>query len=912
MLTHNPGSYPFNGNTNDESGHGYNLTNYGAVLTTDRFGDPQSAYYFNGTSSLSIPFSPTSALFPPNGPLSISLWFNSSNNQANVIQMLVCGAAYPEIDTLYGYEIYLGYGGINFFIPGFNILTSFSVTDGKWHNAVAILDDIGTMYLYVDGALAGQESTSGVILYDTSAEVPFVIGASYNGTEGLTGDIDDIRIYNRALTTSEVNELYTGTALGGGTTYVWEYVRIGDCADRDTRGSLGSDTPVSGFCDDSHVGTVAVCWDGQSNTNQGSNIPQCAYKGIDPGSCTGGGWPGFMYVCVPVGAPLTITTPTLPIAASGTPYTTTLMATGGSGIGYTWSVSQGSGPLPPGFTLDPTTGVLSTTGSPVTPASPPYSSNVQFTNSVTQTGNQSALNCVGSYSFTVEVTDSAGNTAPQPLTLAISCPFNLNVSNFPAGQYMWAKFVAPNNKTLSDCENACGYSSFNWQQMITTLPSGYFWPNDPSEVPNNIDPLDGSLYAPPSFFDPPYGGYTTYLQGYDGWPLYYLSNQVAPPNQTGTLYCTLAKGQCPSPFPYIVSPDDTTLWFVDDPALAGDATPGDFIAFKTSLVGVDNQGKPNTLYFWTWKSTFTGTAINGTGMKVSQTASIYPINPSSGTGGVTITSINGVPVTRIAACNGATFTGDAMVDSYYSVNGSYASQVVAGHAGSDGNVQTCAAGANITLSGNAAVYGNASATGSVTTSGNAKVSGVVSQNQPTSACDPLNVVSLVANNIPSGSPTGISLSGNKTKTLAAPGTFYLSGVNLSGNSVLTVSGTGNATMFIDGNLSISGKASFIVSNGVSLTIYITGNISIDGGGILNQGPPTDLIIYASAEKGSQVTISGNSEFSGALYAPLNNISVTGNSTFMGAVKGMTVTGSGNAGFHYDEDTGPLLSGGGRP
>jgi probable HAF family extracellular repeat protein len=268
------------------------------------------------------------------------------------------------------------------------------------------------------------------------------------------------------------------------------------------------------------------------------------------------------------------------------------------------------------------------------------------------------------------------------------------------------------------------------------------------------------------------------------------------------------------------------------------------------------------------------------------------------------------PEAGIVACNGITLSGNAIVDSYNSTNGTYASQVGAGgHAGNDGNVQTRGAGANITLSGDTAIYGNASATGSVITSGYGKVYGTTSQNQPVSACDPLNVVNLVQKNKPSsGTPASITLSGTKTETLSAPGSFYLSGITLTGQSTLTVSGSGNATMFIDGNLSISGQASLIVPNGVTLTIYITGNISIAGNGITNQGASTDLIIYASGSKGTQVAISGNSDLGGALYAPLSNISVTGNSAIMGAVRGMTVTGSGNAGFHYDEAATNLLLG----
>jgi hypothetical protein len=43
--------YPFNGNANDESGNGNNGTTYGPTLTDDRFGNPNSAYLFNGINA---------------------------------------------------------------------------------------------------------------------------------------------------------------------------------------------------------------------------------------------------------------------------------------------------------------------------------------------------------------------------------------------------------------------------------------------------------------------------------------------------------------------------------------------------------------------------------------------------------------------------------------------------------------------------------------------------------------------------------------------------------------------------------------------------------------------------------------------------------------------------------------------
>jgi hypothetical protein len=264
----------------------------------------------------------------------------------------------------------------------------------------------------------------------------------------------------------------------------------------------------------------------------------------------------------------------------------------------------------------------------------------------------------------------------------------------------------------------------------------------------------------------------------------------------------------------------------------------------------------------------------------------------------------------VVGCNAITVNGRAIVDSYNSTLGSYASQVgPGGYAGSADYAETCNAGANIVLEGGADIYGTASATGSVTTTGGAAVYGTTLQNQPTSNCDPLNVTNLVSSNQPTGSPTSIRLTGHNTQTITAPGTVYLNGLDLQAQSTLTLNGTGNAIIFIDGNLSIAGQAAFIINNTVKVTMYVTGTISDTGGGIVNQGTPTNLIIYDSTTQSNGVNVAGASGFTGAIYAPLTDIAIGGNGNFMGAARGGTVTDHGTAGFHYDTALKNVTTGG---
>jgi hypothetical protein len=66
------GWWPFNGNANDESGNGNNGTVNGATLTTDRFGNANQAYSFDGVDDyIKIQNSPNFL----NQEYSVSIWF---------------------------------------------------------------------------------------------------------------------------------------------------------------------------------------------------------------------------------------------------------------------------------------------------------------------------------------------------------------------------------------------------------------------------------------------------------------------------------------------------------------------------------------------------------------------------------------------------------------------------------------------------------------------------------------------------------------------------------------------------------------------------------------------------------------------------------------------------------------------
>jgi hypothetical protein len=104
---------------------------------------------------------------------------------------------------------------------------------------------------------------------------------------------------------------------------------------------------------------------------------------------------------------LTISTATLPGGTAGTAYTAALAASGGTGTGYTWSVTSGTGLSAAGLSLTPA-GVLTGTPSAAETAAP----------------------------FTVKVTDSYGDTASATLALTIVYPaITIAATPLPSGTY---------------------------------------------------------------------------------------------------------------------------------------------------------------------------------------------------------------------------------------------------------------------------------------------------------------------------------------------------------------------------------------------------------------------------------------------------------------------------------------------
>jgi hypothetical protein len=85
--------------------------------------------------------------------------------------------------------------------------------DGAWHHAAAVIDrSLGKILLYVDGALANSTAFTTSWDLTTAGGQAFTLGGYSGATPNLTGSLDDARVYNRALSAAEINQIYASPA----------------------------------------------------------------------------------------------------------------------------------------------------------------------------------------------------------------------------------------------------------------------------------------------------------------------------------------------------------------------------------------------------------------------------------------------------------------------------------------------------------------------------------------------------------------------------------------------------------------------------------------------------------------------------------------------------------------------------
>ena len=219
--------YPFNGNANDVSGNGNNGNVFSTGLGIDRFGNNNNSYDFNFTGMSWNSALHKEILIPYNSSfnstnLSVSLWvyprsyyfpgipgndkvsalirryqngYNNPNEQSWVVDLsnntLTCSILASSANTNQAY-----------------MSVSSGISLNQWHHILFTYDN-SSMKLYLDGVMVSQNPTT--VQINTLSNSGISIGDS-NQANGNWYEsdalIDDIGLWNRALTQEEINNIY--------------------------------------------------------------------------------------------------------------------------------------------------------------------------------------------------------------------------------------------------------------------------------------------------------------------------------------------------------------------------------------------------------------------------------------------------------------------------------------------------------------------------------------------------------------------------------------------------------------------------------------------------------------------------------------------------------------------------------
>jgi len=205
--------YPMNGNANDASGNGHDGIVHGATLTEDRFGNHESAYNFDGESDyIKVADAPSLSGFQA---ITLSAWFYKEELQDTVAGIVTKWFQLNAAETIREQDTYAMYiRNDDNSIHGY---TNNNCCEGaigsfpkeQWVSATFIHTKDEGVKIYVNGQQVGSLNATGAIASSTN---PVIIGAdNYKGQRiwrFFKGKIDDVRIYNRALTDAEIQSLY--------------------------------------------------------------------------------------------------------------------------------------------------------------------------------------------------------------------------------------------------------------------------------------------------------------------------------------------------------------------------------------------------------------------------------------------------------------------------------------------------------------------------------------------------------------------------------------------------------------------------------------------------------------------------------------------------------------------------------
>jgi hypothetical protein len=206
--------YTFNGNANDMSDYNNDGIAFNIVSVADRKGNPESAFLFNGENAyVSVP---SSSSLNPDDQLTMNLWIKISAFTNRYTPVIHKGGPYKDCFTNREYLIYLEdthqiyaessgdnscHRGLYAYIPVMN----------EWFMYTMVIDRKNhLMKSYINGEFQyeGEDDYSSFTHNNDSLKIGTWDEVNSSYAPYFSGCMDDLRIYNIALTDQEISDLF--------------------------------------------------------------------------------------------------------------------------------------------------------------------------------------------------------------------------------------------------------------------------------------------------------------------------------------------------------------------------------------------------------------------------------------------------------------------------------------------------------------------------------------------------------------------------------------------------------------------------------------------------------------------------------------------------------------------------------
>ena len=198
--------YPFNGNTNDESGNGNHGTMIGTLTSTaDRYGTEGKAYKFWHPDYISVP---TNSSFFTN-EFTVSYWYKVASywGERGVISCVGNNGGYQQYFTGTNFAYLIGYdfpNGNSYFSSNYTVDDQPNI----WHHNTVTYkkagENLSVSKFYINGELKKTDNPNVAIAYP--GEDYFNLGK--NVDVNFNGELDEMRFYSKALTDQEIKDLF--------------------------------------------------------------------------------------------------------------------------------------------------------------------------------------------------------------------------------------------------------------------------------------------------------------------------------------------------------------------------------------------------------------------------------------------------------------------------------------------------------------------------------------------------------------------------------------------------------------------------------------------------------------------------------------------------------------------------------